>query len=186
MKSSDYFSRVYEPSKRKDTSIEQYNKRRQESIRNAKIAEVENMLIWLDNETEHAFNCIPEAELRKLVPNKIEFKFIHNKYGNYIHVVLYKYYDRTDIFGDTIYDTVEHKMPFYNFEAMPEIYRSNWKEVTTSLYAGTFAVHGLPGPPAGVAPKRPYIGVYKTVYERIYNSDRIDDYGYVYRYYVRE
>lgn len=61
MKSSDYFSGVYESSKQKDTSIEQYNKQRQESIRNAKLAEVENMLIWLDNETEHAFNCIPEA-----------------------------------------------------------------------------------------------------------------------------
>lgn len=93
---------------------------------------------------------------------------------------------RTDLFSDAIMEYKEYQMSVYNFETMPEIYRSNWEEVTTVLKPGIFAVHGLPGPPVGVAPKRPYIGVYKTIYEIHYNSDRIDDYGYVYSCYARE
>jgi hypothetical protein len=183
MKSSDYFSNFYGSSVNSNISQEQYNKQRKESIRNEKCANVENMLNWLYCETEHAFNNIPEAELRKLVPSNIEFKFIHDKYGYYIHVVLYKYRSQSDLFGDTLYDSAEHKMRFYNFEAMPKIYRDNLKEVKTSLTAGVFYAYGLPAPDY-ITPVKPYIGKYKAVYEICQYNDSTDCQAF--SYYIRE
>ena len=77
MKSSDYFSKVYEP-KHKSKKMSAMEEKRIREIKRAQTrSEIENMLDWLYVSAKRAFNCIPESELKSFVPDEISFRFFH-------------------------------------------------------------------------------------------------------------
>ena len=156
MKSSDYFSNVYEPERNKTVSYWE-----QRAIIDAeKEAELENMLDWLYDTTEKVFSCIPESTLTSFKPAYIDIRFFRNKSGNYINVRLVKYRKERDAFGDLYTDQKNFKMPFINFESVPEIYRNNWEDALIILRRGNFEAYD------GFYKKRHgNIGKYKAVYD---------------------
>ena len=139
MKSSDYFSEVYGP-KHKSKKMSRSQEKRIRAIQKAasKI-DIENMLNWLYDSTNLAFERIPESVLRSFVPDVISFRFFHKDSRNYIEVQLIKYLPGTDQFFLRNRKTQRYEIPFQRkFSSVPEYFRKKWDDPITHIRDGYF------------------------------------------------
>ena len=166
MKSSDYFSKAQTELEKRISEAEQKRLQEQAELK----AAFETMLDWMYDSSTLAFTRIPDSTLKSFKPDRIQFAFNHTNSGDYIDVLMIRYTEGEDQFGDSNYTYRKLKLPFTcSFSSVPKIYRDRWhKPVATLCYGyfetSTFKPTWLRAPGYFDTVRSFKVGKYKAIY----------------------